>query len=291
MRIMSETTLKEIMLEVHRREFAEFDNAPEHKFSLRHRINMKLLFMKFERRQRRLREKTLSEMNENAGYVPGGGLKQRVTLALIVIILMTLLAGWFIPIRGISEEQINWLRGRYDFHAMKQSVVLAFTDDYGTTQYSYRTTPEYSSFLDDLADLGVYSEAEMGEIRVRRLPLDTRPGSEETPLPGDIIVIGETAPESESLVLDSVRKFVARLENMIGFYEERAEDPLRAMEGDAEFAELIRERYLPIPKSFLELLEKLCSDAPAEDVSESLMKNLSGLDKDDRVYLLKVHKI
>lgn len=290
MRIMSETTLKEIMLEIHRREFAEFDNVPEHKFSLRHRINMKLLFMRFERRQRRLRERELSEMNENAGYVPSGSLKQRVTLALIVIILMTLLAGWFIPIRGISEDQINWLRGRYDFHAMKQSVVYAFTDDCGTTQYSYRTTPEYSSFLDDLADLGVYSEAEMGEIRVRQLPLDTRPGSKETPLLGDIIAIGETAPESESL-LDSVRKFVARLENMIGFYEERAENPLRAVEGDAEFAELIRERYLPIPKSFLELLEKLCSDPPVNDVSESQTKNLSVLDKDDRVYLLKIHKI
>lgn len=289
MRIMSETTLKEIMLEVHRREFAEFDNVPEHKFSLRHRINMKLLFLKFEKRQHKLREK--EQANKNAGYVPGGSLKQRVTLALIVIILMTLLAGWFIPIRGISEEQINWLRGRYDFHAMKQSVVLAFTDDCGTTQYSYRTTPEYSSFLDDLADLGVYSEAEINEIRVRQLPLDTRPGSEETPLLGDIIAIGETAPESESLVLDSVRKFVTRLENMIGFYEERAEDPLRAMEGDAEFAELIRERYLPIPKSFLELLEKLYSDSPVDDVSESQTKNLSVLDKDDRVYLLKIHKI
>ncbi|MDE7230172.1 MAG: hypothetical protein K2N56_06790 [Oscillospiraceae bacterium] len=287
---MSETTLKEIMLEVHRREFAEFDNAPEHKFSLRHRINMKLLFMKFERRQRKLREKELSEMNENAGYVPGSSLKQRVTLALIVIILMTLLAGWFIPIRGISEDQINWLRGRYDFHTMKQSVVLAFTDEYGTTQYSYRTTPEYSSFLDDLSDLGVYSEAEMGEIRVRQLPLDTRPGSEETPLLGDIIVIGETAPEGEG-PLDSVRKFVARLENMIGFYEERAEDPFRAVKGDAEFAELIRERYLPIPKSFLELLEKLYSDSPDDDVSESQTKNLSVLDKDDRVYLLKIHKL
>lgn len=290
MKIMSETALKEIMLEVHRREFAEFDNAPEHKFSLRHRINMKLLFMRLGKRQRKLREKELSEMNENAVYVPGGSLKQRVTLALIVIILMTLLAGWFIPIRSISEDQINWLRGRYDFHAMKQSVVLAFTDEYGTTQYSCRTTPEYSSFLDDLADLGVYSEAEMGEIRVRRLPLDTRPGSEETPLPGDIIAIGETVPESEN-PLDSVSKFVARLENMIGFYEERAEDPLRAVEGDAEFAELIRERYLTIPKSFLELLEKLYSDPPVDDVSESQTNNLSFLDKDDRVYLLKIHKI
>ncbi len=288
MRIMSETTLKEIMLEVHRREFAEFDNAPEHKFSLRHRINMKLLFMRFEKRQRKLREK--EQANENAGYVPSGSLKQRVTLALIVIILMTLLAGWFIPIRGISEDQINWLRGRYDFHSMKQSVVLAFTDDYGTTQYSYKTTPEYSSFLDDLADLGVYSEAEMVEIRIRRLPLDTRPGSEEKPLLEDIAFIGETVPESES-PLDSVRKFVTRLENMIGFYEERAEDPFRAMDGDAEFAGLIRKRYLPIPKSFLELLEKLYSDLPVDDVSESQTKNLSVLDKDDRVYLLKIHKI
>ncbi len=273
----NETVFREILGEALRREFAEFDNPPEHKFSLRHRLAMKRIFRSYERNVRKLKK---ADVTYDTAYtplqsekMPYYSIKQRVIFALVVIILMTLLTGWFIPIRGITDPQIDWLRSRYDFPAMRLSGGQAFGG-------------EYSNFLADLVDLGIYSDDEVDTIRMKPAPLDTRPG---TPLPQFCLIDLSQNSGGES-PLESYRDFVAFLENQIGYYKDRAKDPSQAVDGDAEFAEIIAENYLPLPKSFLELLEKLYADVP-DNEDESRNNKLADLDKDDKKYLSEINKI
>ena len=63
---------------------------------------------------------------------------------------------------------------------------------------------------------------------------------------------------------------VEHLENMFSFYSERAMDPSRAVSGDSEFAELIKQRYLPYSQRFFEFVDELLGrdveDVPQESV-------------------------
>lgn len=91
---MNEDVFKEILARAVNREFAEFDNAPEHKFSLKRRLAMKRIFARFERNVRKLREnETLSTPSTNE-YKPHLNLRQRLFIAAVIIILMTFLVGW-----------------------------------------------------------------------------------------------------------------------------------------------------------------------------------------------------
>ncbi len=269
----NETVFREILGEALRREFAEFDNPPEHKFSLRHRLAMKRIFRRYERNVRKLKKAEEDRSPLLSEKMPHYSIKQRVIFALAVIILMTLLTGWFIPIRGITDSQIDWLRSRYDFPAMRMGGGQAFGGG-------------YSGFLADLVDLGLYSGDEMDTIRMKQAPLDTRPG---TPIPRFCLANLTLSSGGES-PLESYRDFVAFLEEQIEYYNDRAKDPSQAVEGDAEFAEIIEERYLPLPKSFLELLEKLYADVPADE-GENRNNGLLDLDKDDRKYLCEINEI
>lgn len=280
---MNESVFREILGESLRREFAEFDNAPEHKFSFRHRLAMKRVFAKYEKNARGFSKIEFVET------MPHYGLKQRIIFALVIIILMTLLTGWFFPIRGITEVQIDWLRSRYDFSAMKMYTVEATNYD-NELPYSlvgvFRKTDEYCGFLADLVDLEVYSEEEMHKLQYQESPLDTRPNGfkngyilEELP-----IVTGEESP------LDNMRDYVSRIEERIDFYVERSKDPNRAVEGDVEFAELIKEKCWVLNHGFLELLEKLFADEPDDD-RENEKNSLLHFDKDDKKYLLEINKL
>lgn len=91
---MSETVFAELLEESLRREFAEFDNAPEHKFSLRHRLAMKRIFARYEKNVYRLRESESVKAYPASERKPYRRLKQRLIAAVLVIILMTFLAGW-----------------------------------------------------------------------------------------------------------------------------------------------------------------------------------------------------
>ncbi|MDE7361370.1 MAG: hypothetical protein K2N38_05500 [Oscillospiraceae bacterium] len=279
---MNENVFREILGESLRHEFAEFDNAPEHKFSLRHRIAMKKVFARYEKNTYGFPK------TEYIETMPHYGLKQRIIIALVIIILMTLLTGWFIPIRGITEAQIDWLRSKYDFPNMKMYAVEAADYD-SDTPFSLlgviRKTDEYRGFLSDLVKLEIYSEEEMNALQYQESPLDTRPDSfkggyilEELP-----IVTGEESP------LDYMRDYVSRIEERISFYVERSKDPNRAIEGDVEFAEVVREKCWEVNHSFLELLEKLFADETGDPDNEK--NSLSKFDKDDKRYLLKTYKL
>ena len=71
-------------------------------------------------------------------------------------------------------------------------------------------------------------------------------------------------------LLNTARMSVEHLENMFSFYSERAMDPSRAVSGDSEFAELIRQRYLPYSQRFFEFVDELLGrdveDVPQESV-------------------------
>ena len=51
---MNESVFRELLGESLKREYAEFDKVPEHKFSLKHRRAMKRIFIKYERNKRNL---------------------------------------------------------------------------------------------------------------------------------------------------------------------------------------------------------------------------------------------
>lgn len=184
------------------------------------------------------------------------------------------------PTHELTPAQREWLYSRYDFSTMQTHVCYSY--DYGgTTQYRTKATPEYSNFLADLAYLGVYSADEFIQVS----PLDTRPGAYST--------LTEYANEvwnSDGSLLNTAKMFVKHLENMFDFYNERSKDPLKAVEGDAEFAVLIKEHYMPIKQKFFEFISELigCNDEHTlqssivpiiEDCSEKLKEDFGARQK------------
>lgn len=161
------------------------------------------------------------------------------------------------PTHEITPEQMEWLRSRHDFSSMRQTEMYSFTNDSGQTQYGFRSTPEFSNFLGDLMYLGIYSEQEL-KVDLWVEPIDTRPG-------GYSNVISEHLSDYiGGSVLDFSRAVVSKLEKMWDFYDERSRSNY-AVEGDAEFAALIKENYFSLQNQFLELLEKLFESSD-EDV-------------------------
>lgn len=280
---MNENVFRELLNESLQREYAEFDNAPEHKFSLGHRLAMKRIFARYERNVRSL-TKAENVYITLQSELPHYSFKQRMIVALVIIVLMTLLTGWFIPIRGITEAQIDWLRSRYDFQTMKIGSSLSFSNGAVLQQ----ETDEFAGFLADLVDMGIYSEEETDDLRIRKMPIDTRPTPSENGF--TITPITITPNYADRSPLDIFRDYVSQVEKDIKFYRDRANDPEKAVEGDEDFADLLVRNYLPLPKSFLELLEKLFADTPEDEV-ENRTSYLAELDKDRRAYLSEIHKI
>ncbi len=176
------------------------------------------------------------------------------------------------PTHELTPTQREWLSSRHDFSTMKTSVRYSY--DYGgTTQYCTRATPEYSNFLADLAYLGVYSADEF----IHTSPLDTRPGGYST------LIDYVNDVWSDNSLMGTARAFVSHLEKMWRFYDERSKSAF-AVDGDAEFAELIKEQYLPINQQFFEFIDKLIRNddeqlpqkniaLPIEDCSEKLKED------------------
>ena len=93
---MNEEIFREILARVEECEFAEYDNAPEHKFSLKHRIAMKRIFARYERSVRKIQKKEPVKPQQADEYKSKLSMKQRLLLVTIVIILMTFLVGWVV---------------------------------------------------------------------------------------------------------------------------------------------------------------------------------------------------
>ncbi len=184
------------------------------------------------------------------------------------------------PTHEITPEQMDWLRSRHDFSSMRHTEMYSFKNDGGQTQYGFKSTPEYSNFLGDLMYLGVYSEQEL-TVGLWVEPIDTRPGSYGG------VISSHLSDYIGGSPFDFSRSMVSNLENMWNFYNERSKGAF-AVEGDTEFAALIKEHYLPLQKQFLEFLDKLfkssnedipqnIANPPIEDISEKLKEDFGGL--------------
>lgn len=184
------------------------------------------------------------------------------------------------PTHEITPEQMNWLRSRHDFSSMRHTEMYSFKNDGGQTQYGFKSTPEYSNFLGDLMYLGIYSEQEL-TVGMWVEPIDTRPDSFGSAISNHLSDYIGSSP------FDFSRAMVSNLENMWNFYNERSKGAF-AVEGDTEFADLIKELYLPLQKQFFELLDKLFKsnnedilqhtvNPPIEDISEKLKEDFGGL--------------
>lgn len=50
---MNEYLLEDILEEAYKLDFAEFENPPEHRFSLKHRIGMRKIFSRYKKKAKR----------------------------------------------------------------------------------------------------------------------------------------------------------------------------------------------------------------------------------------------
>lgn len=105
---MSENILKEIMLEVHRIECGAPNDLPDFKPSLRHRLAMKRIFARFERNARKLRNvRTIQEPPTTEHRAKRYSINQRILIASLIIVLMTLLAGCVSAVVKFISEHFN----------------------------------------------------------------------------------------------------------------------------------------------------------------------------------------
>lgn len=184
------------------------------------------------------------------------------------------------PTHELSPEQKEWLSSRHDFSTMQRYVRYSFVNDSGITQIATKSTAEYSNFVADLVYLGVFTQKDMVDMWTE--PIDTRPGVHQA-------ILSDRLGGGENDILSAADMFVKHLEKMFNFYDKRSKDPARAVNGDAEFAELFR-RQLALPKLFLKLLDELFGSSdeelpqssavpPIEDASGKLKEDFGGLGK------------
>lgn len=100
--ILNESAFKEVLGDALKCGLAEFDNAPEHKFSLKHRLAMKRIFAKFVRNVCKLKNETMAGNTVTVEYKPRLNFGKRILFFAIVIILMTFLVGWVVVF--VSEK-------------------------------------------------------------------------------------------------------------------------------------------------------------------------------------------
>lgn len=172
----------------------------------------------------------------------------------------------------LTAEQEAWLLSRHDLSNMQRYVPYTYVTSEGTTQSGVQSTVEYCNFVADLVYLGYCSKSDL----IQTEPIDTRPGGYST-----VYEYYLAQKNSGGSLFESSRSIVDRLEDMYRYYYERSQDKSRAVKGDAEFAALIKEHYMPFQKEFFEFIDRLLgkdkeqlpqnSVPPAiEDISEKL---------------------
>ena len=96
---MNERMLDDVLTEYYERDFSEFLGAPEHKFSLRHRLAMKRIFkLNALSRQSEIKAVPFARSKSRKS------LKTKIIIAIAVIICAVLFMGSWIPKRCYSES-------------------------------------------------------------------------------------------------------------------------------------------------------------------------------------------
>lgn len=91
---MNENIFEEIVAESYRREYEQYDSAPEQNSSIKHRLNMKRIFARYARNVNKLKQTEPKRHFEKADYGRRLSPGQKLLVAVLVIILMSLLVGW-----------------------------------------------------------------------------------------------------------------------------------------------------------------------------------------------------
>lgn len=91
---MNENILEDIVAESYRREYEQYDNAPEHNFSIKHKLNMKRIFARYTRNVNKIKQIESKRHFEETAYSHSLSLRQKLFVAVLIIVLMTLLVGW-----------------------------------------------------------------------------------------------------------------------------------------------------------------------------------------------------
>lgn len=91
---MNENILEEIVAESYRREYEQYDNAPEHNFSIKHKLNMKRILTRYARNVYKIKQTEPKKHFDETSYGHNLSLRQKLLVAVLVIILMSLLVGW-----------------------------------------------------------------------------------------------------------------------------------------------------------------------------------------------------
>lgn len=175
---MNETVFREILRDAVMLEYNAVNNVAEHKFSFRHKRAMKRIFARFERNTRRLEKNRTVRLPYKNEYNSRSGLKQRIIIIAVLIILMVFLVGWMwiveglykiddnslkgytvnetmlskvkkqvntdnpVPTHKVTEGQIEWLKSKYDLEFLSACSI---------------TNEEYGKFILDLVKLNVFS--------------------------------------------------------------------------------------------------------------------------------------
>ena len=134
---MSETLFKEILGEFVKCNYAEFDNEPEHIFSLKHRLAMKRIFARYERNVHKLRKYEKTDIPLTNIYKPRINIKQRLIIITVIVILMTLLVGWVVVL----------VSGNFSGTVYSDKTHFTITDPKGSPQ-----TIEYKYELSSLPE-------------------------------------------------------------------------------------------------------------------------------------------
>lgn len=127
---MNESVFKEILGDALKCRLAEFDNAPEHKFSLKHKLAMKHIFAKFARNVRKLKKEDKPKNTSKVKCKPMLSIRQRVIVAALIVILMSLLVGWVVVF--VSEKFHGTV-----YHDNTQLFVVDVENCPTTIEYKY----------------------------------------------------------------------------------------------------------------------------------------------------------
>lgn len=150
---MNESIFDEILGTAVNSEFAEFENTPEHKFSLKHRLAMSRIFARFEKNVQKLKEKNIepsvpTEPTEHRRKRLT--VAQRLTIALIIVFLLALtgcvVAAFFSKDFNGTVYKDNTLLFPVNLENAPQSIEYIYAFDYVPDEFELvETIPSVSN--------------------------------------------------------------------------------------------------------------------------------------------------
>lgn len=163
---MNDYVLKRVLEKSLMRELAKYDNAPKHKFSLKHRLAMKRVFAGYERNVRNLREKEQINSSSLSEHKSQLSLKKRLFFATVVIILMTFLVGWTVVY--VSEKFHGTV---YPDNTLLTAVDLENCPQTIQTKYALVSVPEGFEIIETVSSPMVESTRYLNENTCQEITL------------------------------------------------------------------------------------------------------------------------